>query len=294
MTIAIGVAPDGTFAHFVREARSAGILRESICLRDLVDGDFSIETHPGGQAWLSLGSREIRLDPNAGYFCRLIDLGTYEPEPKRAARWRTAILALSAWLAGIPGRVVNRPNRDNHNGSKPLHEHVLRKLGFRVPDSITTSDVTAVQDFVGEEAVISKTVSGVRAHAALVTAADFEGFRPGSGPVHLQRYVKGDDVRAHVVGGRIVAQRVSGATADYRHEACFKDLVPCEVPEGLGDLLVVGTRSLGLAIGGWDFKVAADGTWWCLEVNPMPGYSPYDERCEGRISRAIFDYLSSG
>jgi hypothetical protein len=46
----------------------------------------------------------------------------------------------------------------------------------------------------------------------------------------------------------------------------------------------------GLAFAGWDLKVRNDECW-ILEANPMPGYSYYDEKLGGRITRALVDLL---
>ena len=43
---------------------------------------------------------------------------------------------------------------------------------------------------------------------------------------------------------------------------------------------------------GWDFKVDAEGRYWCLECNPMPGYSFYDRLGQGAVSRALVELLS--
>lgn len=64
-----------------------------------------------------------------------------------------------------------------------------------------------------------------------------------------------------------------------------------ELPAALRDLLVAATSRIGLAFAAWDFKIDSDGTYWCLEANPMPGYGPDDLRCDGAISRALCRYL---
>ncbi|MGW2706055.1 hypothetical protein [Streptomyces sp. NPDC001340] len=46
-----------------------------------------------------------------------------------------------------------------------------------------------------------------------------------------------------------------------------------------------------MAFAGWDFKVAGDGTYWCLEVNPVPAY---DRRLGGAISASLLGLLRGG
>jgi glutathione synthase/RimK-type ligase-like ATP-grasp enzyme len=90
-----------------------------------------------------------------------------------------------------------------------------------------------------------------------------------------------------------VAQRSDTDAIDYRREGGIESLVTFTPPAELSQFLIDATRKIGLEFAGWDFKLDADGKYWCLEVNPMPGYSPYDERCDGAISRALYDHLGA-
>ena len=103
----------------------------------------------------------------------------------------------------------------------------------------------------------------------------------------------GADARVHVVSDEIVAQRLSADTVDYRRGGVMDDLEVFELPERIRDLVIAGTRHIGLAFAGWDFKIDSDEHYWCLEVNPMPGYSPYDLRCDGAITRTLLRYLGA-
>ena len=40
---------------------------------------------------------------------------------------------------------------------------------------------------------------------------------------------------------------------------------------------------------GIDFKIAEDGTWYCLEVNPMPSFIPYQWATGQPIAEALVD-----
>ena len=146
------------------------------------------------------------------YFCRLIDLSAGPSRSRAAARhWRALTAALRGFLDTAPGRVVNRPSSGLHNSSKPLHEATLRNLGFRVPESITSSDPDKLRAFVSEGPTISKALCGARADAVMVTDEDLAQFDPQSGPVHMQRCVPGDDARIHVVGREVIARARVGA-----------------------------------------------------------------------------------
>jgi glutathione synthase/RimK-type ligase-like ATP-grasp enzyme len=174
-----------------------------------------------------------------------------------------------------------------------LHEATLRNLGFRVPESITSSDPDKLRAFVSEGPTISKALCGARADAVMVTDEDLAQFDPQSGPVHMQRCVPGDDARIHVVGREVIAQRVGADSVDYRRAGAISRMTVFDPPEPLRDRLIDATAALGLAFAGWDFKIDSSENYWCLEANPMPGYGPYDAYCDGAISGAVRGYLNS-
>jgi glutathione synthase/RimK-type ligase-like ATP-grasp enzyme len=50
----------------------------------------------------------------------------------------------------------------------------------------------------------------------------------------------------------------------------------------------------GLTFLGFDFMVTADGEYFALEANPLPGYDSYDRRLGYTISDALLSLLSDG
>jgi hypothetical protein len=291
MIVAIGLDVDDTFAWFVHHALEAGVTLRCINLRVAVGGAWRFDLPPAGPARIEHAGDVLTLAPDDAYYCRLIDLSAMENDPAIVRRWRALMSGLRAWLDAIPGRVANRPSRGAHNSSKPLHEALLRDLGLRVPDSVTSSDPEVLRAFALEGPTISKTICGTRAETVVVTEEDFAIFDPASGPVHLQRFVAGDDVRIHVAGERTVAQVAQAGAIDYRRAGAIAGMKVFEPPTPLRHLVVDATSRLGLAFAGWDFKIDANGAYWCLEANPMPGYSTYDSRCDGAISHALRRYL---
>jgi hypothetical protein len=111
--------------------------------------------------------------------------------------------------------------------------------------------------------------------------------------VHLQRLVVGDDVRAHVIGNRVISVRISSDHVDYRRDRATRHR-PWELADELSARLVNATGAQGLVFAGWDLKLDGDGRLWCLEANPMPGYKMYDRWLGGVISDALLDNLRAG
>lgn len=213
-------------------------------------------------------------------------------DPASQRRWRHLISGLFTWLAGVEGRVINRPGHATDNALKAWHEVLIAQKGFHVPESIITSKKRELLDFLVAGRAIAKSLSGVRSDAREVVCADLEDYTPNQGPVHLQRLVKGLDVRVHVVHNESFAVAIKSSSVDYRVSASKNGYKCFRLPKKIHDSLIEATCGQGLELAGWDFKVDRSGAFWCLECNPMPGFSSYDIRGNLAISRAVLRRLS--
>src|SRR5262249_43321374 len=157
-----------------------------------------------------------------------------------------------------------------------------------VPASLTSSDGARLAAFARAGPTILKSVAAARVTSRLVSAAEFDHFSPAQGPVHLQRYVAGADVRAHVVGGRVHADLATPLADTGRFSAATPvRTARHELPAPLAARVVQATAAFGLTFAGWDFRLAPDGTYWCLEANSMPGYDGQDYRLGGAITVSL-------
>jgi glutathione synthase/RimK-type ligase-like ATP-grasp enzyme len=293
MIYAIGVASDGTLAYFATEAARQAAPVTLIDLGEIVaGGNWRLSIPDDGESWVNAGGQRYDLTAADAYYCRLVDLSALTDEPGIALRWRCLARALGAWLDQVPTVVVNRPGTPSDNGSKPLHEAMLARWGFTVPESLTSSSRDRLRDFAATGGTIVKTLSGVRADSRLVTPAEFDAFVAAQGPVHLQRHIRGADVRVHVCGDEVHAERARSGAVDYRaaaeHEVSYD---PYPLPAALAAQMIAYGRDAGLTFTGWDLKVDEAGRHWCLEVNPMPGYDSYDRRLGGVITAALLRML---
>jgi hypothetical protein len=292
MIVAVGVDVDGTFGEFVGTALRLGVKVEALNLRAAVEGDWRIPVPTGEPAQFWYGGRTLCLRPEDSYYCRIIDMSSQQTEPGRARRWMALTGALHPWLDGVAGPVANRTRAGAHNGAKPFHETILAGMGFNVPESLTSCDTGELMEFIARAPTVSKTLSGVRAQTEVATTESLANFDPASGPVHLQRRVDGDDARIHVAGDHLLAQRVpSSGVVDYRRAGGFAGIEVFDPPADICEAVIAGSKELGLDFAGWDFLISPDGTYWCLEVNPMPGYAGYDTQCDGQITRILLRHL---
>jgi len=288
----VGLDSDKTLVHFAAHARRLGVDTRFVNLREVAAGAWRLAIPDDGGSWLRAGDRTFALDPESSYYCRLIDLSTVLGSVEEAAAFRGMVAALNSWLEHIPGTVVNRPGAYSDNFSKPLHEATLASLGFDVPTSLTSSDGGKLGTFADAAPTIVKPVSGALSTSRLVEGDEFRAFDRRRGPVHLQRYVHGVDVRVHAIGSKVVAQTIATSNIDYRAHARAGNFSTCALPEQLRVRIVEASQLFGLTFTGWDFKVDDANKYWCLEANPMPGYNYYDRHAGYGITEALAEALS--
>jgi predicted ATP-grasp superfamily ATP-dependent carboligase len=153
-----------------------------------------------------------------------------------------------------------------------------------------STDPVRLKEFVAAGRTVVKPVCGVRATTREIHVGSLDRLATSEGPVLVQRLIEGDDVRVHVVRDHVIACRFASSAIDYRSDHNAERSV-VEIPPDLARRLVDKTADQGLAFAGWDFKVDRDGRYWCLECNPMPGYSFYDRVCGGAVSDALISEL---
>ncbi|HZD02677.1 MAG TPA: hypothetical protein VFA46_21545 [Actinomycetes bacterium] len=69
---------------------------------------------------------------------------------------------------------------------------------------------------------------------------------------------------------------------------------PTTLPDHLADACVLVTVESGLAFAGLDLILTPQGEAVCLEINPSPAHSAYDESTGQPISDALARYLVAG
>lgn len=179
-------------------------------------------------------------------------------------------------LDQLPCPVANRPSAGRSNGSKPLQMRLLEAAGFLVPRWLVSNQRGPVVSFLQsvDGSAIYKAVSGLRSRVRRVDARLLDRLEAGTAPVLVQAYVEGVDVRVHVVGDDCFGTEVRGSGVDYRFDGSH-DYREREVPPVLEALCRTVAHHEGLLLAGFDFRVDPDGRWFCLEVNPMPSFIPY-------------------
>ena len=251
---------------------------------DIVFGSSS----PSG--WIESGGRRITVDDFRGIYLR--------PGEPAAGVARSAAMVLIALASSLPSVVVNRPAAGRSNASKPYQLGLIAQAGFAVPATLVTTDPVAARAFLREHGrLVYKSLSGIRSIVATLDASDearLDNVR--TGPVQLQEYVSGLDVRVHIVGEHWFACSVESAAADYRYAGVAgttAELSAFELPEHVGRQIVALVHGMNLLVAGVDLRRTPDGSWVCFEVNPSPGFPWYEEATGHQIAEAIANLLVS-
>lgn len=288
----LGADGDHTFHHMVRQCLAQRVKFQAVNLRAVVQrGEWRIPvTRTAAVAHLHIDGDTFLLEPQDAFFCRFLELDRLTDDLGLIIRWRVLEAALSSWLESIHGLVINKPDHATDNALKPWHEMLLAHDGFDVPAAIVSSDIRRLVTFASEGPSIVKSLSGVRSDAREITPTELAAYSPDRGPLHLQRRVRGHDVRAHVIHDDVFSLAIYSKAMDYR-TAVKNVYESITLPASLRRAIVGSSRKQGLALAGWDFKVDSIGRYWCLECNPMPGFSGYDHHHDFAISHAIIRHL---
>lgn len=246
-------------------------------------------------------TRSIALNNVASAYLRPYDVAPvlsarYAVVPGVASRHAFGVeAALCSWASSTSALLVNPIEAAATNGTKPLQVRLAADLGFAVPESLLTTDADAARDFAGRHGdVVYKAIGGTRTIAGLLRVEDTARMaRFSTGPVHLQRFVRGTNMRVHVVGDRLWGTEIDGQHTDWRQPAAgdTADLHPTPVPGDVAERCVLLTKTLGLHLSGIDFVRDTDGRWVFLEANTSPAFTAFPRADE--VAEAIADVLAS-
>lgn len=253
-------------------------------------------THPPG-VWRIVGGDCAGKRPVGSIFVRHAVARTLDPEvvnPIGALQ-----VQLNRMLLATPCPVINPPAHAFSNYSKPYQLALLAQAGFDVPKTLVTNQPAEALDFFQQcgGKVIFKGVSNVMSFAQVWKPEHSRRLRllPHC-PVQFQEFVEGVDYRVHVVGGETFVTRLAAANEDYRRSALQDQeeilAEPASLPPAVLDRCIRFTRSLGLVVGGLDFKESSTGRLVALELNPYPQFTFYEGRSGQPITRAVVDYLA--
>jgi len=199
--------------------------------------------------------------------------------------------ALENILNYAPFTVANRPCFCRSNASKPYQMRLLTKAGLDVPRWILTNEEKTTLKFSKEcrDGVVIKSCSGLRSRVSMLDEVVLQRLKEGTSLVIVQEYIKGKDVRVHVVNQRIFVTEIISDGVDYRFDNQTINFRPISAPNRIKELCREISNKEGLTIAGIDFRVTENERWYCLEMNPAPTFLPYEIITGQQIGNALLD-----
>lgn len=179
------------------------------------------------------------------------------------------------------------PPRSTTNSNKPLH---LKNLRAPAELPVTVPRTQIVSRIEQGEGMVMKALSGFPAFT--LDAGAHEGC-DGVGPLLLQEYLMGDELRIHVVDSHFVSHLLEkNDGVDYRVTG-LAGLERVSLSSDVRDVLRGMMETEGVRFGGFDV-IRSEHRFIVLELNPMPGYHSYEVRDDGNpITKVIYRTLTS-
>jgi len=243
----------------------------------------------------------IFLSRVSAVYSRMMDprvLAAAEGHEEWVDHMTTLHRTLGIWLEQTAVNVLNRPSAMMTNSSKPYQSQLIRTAGFRVPRTIITNDPDAVRRFASDVGrVVYKSISGQRSVVRLLEPADDRRLNRISWcPTQFQEFLPGQNIRVHVIGDEVIATEIASEAVDYRYaerEGASVTMHATQVSSAVAESCVLLTRALRLGFSGVDLRLDGHGDPYCLEVNPMPAFTYFEDRTGQPIADAVARYLAS-
>ncbi len=261
---------------------------------------------PGG--WIRIDGQEFDLSEFDGVYLRIMD---YHSLPERREGSLQFVGREAAdksflihqhflhWSDVARCRIMNRPAAGLSNISKPYQSQLIARCGLRVPPTCVTNvaaEALACKRQWGS--LIYKSVSSARSIVKELQGADMLQLdRIRYLPTQFQQKLVGVNIRVHVAGDALFATRAETEVVDYRYagrEGGSLELTAFDLPEPVRRQCFAVSEALGLPLCGIDLFLHEDGTYYCFEANPAPGFSFFQESTGQNIAGAIVSWLDSG
>jgi hypothetical protein len=199
---------------------------------------------------------------------------------------------------------VNDPERDLAASRKLWQLKVAAQLGLRIPRTCATTDPIVAREFIEQErhrsGAIFKPFGGDEeawAETRLVEHADVQNLdQVRFAPVIFQEFIPGGiDIRATMIGRDAFAAEIRAVDTayefDFRVDCGNAPIAPHALPSALVDRLRSLLDRLSLLYGAIDLRVAPDGDYVFLEINPAGQWLFAEYAAEQPISAAMAHLL---
>ncbi|MCK6509970.1 hypothetical protein L6R29_08400 [Myxococcota bacterium] len=250
-----------------------------------------------------------RLDALRCVYLRTIHTGVPSTDPEQFSRrnfdiWQEMYIAereRQSLIASVLEILEEQGTRMiNPMASVRLHElklHQLARLkaqGIPVPESLATSDHSALLAFVERHPRVIYKPLGGGAMVRRLSSADLQPERLGllaHCPVLFQEEILGEEFRAYVLNGEPVAAFSLPTEGLVDAREAVDQARPTVISEEAWALCVRAASVLGLSWTAVDMRRQADGRFVVFECNPTPAISYFDDPVEGVLIKRLAAFL---
>lgn len=282
----IAVLSGGTGWHvqdLLRAAGGLGHAAEIVDFRGVSAGSPAVR--PGGEPLAGFDAAIVRTMP-AGSLEQVV--------------FRMDLLHAAA-ANGV--RVLNSPRAVEACVDKFLTNARLTRAGLPVPVTVVcqrADDALAAFADLGGDVVVKPLFGSegrgmVRVSDPELAWRTFRAIEQTGGVLYLQKFVRhpGWDLRAFVIGGRVVAGMKRTSRSDWRtNVAQGGSAERVELAAAECDLAVRAAAAVGAAVCGVDLLPGPAGEMFVIEVNAVPGWRALSAACELDVATAIVRYLA--
>jgi RimK family alpha-L-glutamate ligase len=202
-------------------------------------------------------------------------------------------------------RVLNRPSTIEASVDKYLAASRLQSAGLPVPRTVVCEslDEAMAAFFELGGRIVVKPIFGSEGRGVVEIADEASAYRvlrtltTIDAVLFLQEFIPngGWDVRAFVIGGKVVAAMTRHASTDFRTNASRGGR--CEATTLDADqerLAVNAAAAVGAPIAGVDLLQSTNGEWYVLEVNSTPGFQSLMSCTGVPIPTLLMQFLIDG
>lgn len=199
--------------------------------------------------------------------------------------------------------IVNRSQAIARARDKLRAAQLLARHGIDTPRTVFLRDpkiLALAVELVGGFPVIIKITQGTQGIGVMMSESMkslesvLETFWAMGQDIIIQEFIresKGKDVRAFVIGNRVVAaMRREGALGEFRsniHRGGHGR--PVTLTPDYEKAALMATRVMGLQIAGVDLLIAKEGPK-VIEVNASPGFQGLEKASKGNVARQFIEY----
>ncbi|HBK99724.1 MAG TPA: hypothetical protein DD001_21590 [Microcoleaceae bacterium UBA10368] len=177
---------------------------------------------------------------------------------------------------------------------KPLQLSNAKKLGIKVPATLTTNDPEQVIKFAeSKKRVIFKPVCG-GAWTQFITDFHLEHKRLSlalkMSPVTFQEYIPGTNIRTYVIDESVYSAEVKSDSVDFRQDKTSQ-LIPVNLPEHIRQQSLDIAKNFGLLWTAIDWRLDPTGEYVFLEANSNPLFLYFERQTGFPVTQELVKLL---